>query len=57
MGTRQLCPQHEQRTEANSDHLRRLQRPEVFGADDHEIPYLGVRRDQVIPYPLDQRFP
>jgi hypothetical protein len=30
MGTRQLCPQHEQRTAANYDHLRRLQRPEVF---------------------------
>src|SRR5258707_14319444 len=26
-------------------------------ADDHRIPYLGARRDQVIPYPLDQRFP
>ena len=30
MGTRQLCPQHEQRTAANHDHLRRLQRPEVI---------------------------
>jgi len=30
MGTRQLCPQHEQRTAANYDHLRRLQRPGVF---------------------------
>jgi hypothetical protein len=29
-----------------------------FGiADDHEIPWSGGRRDQVIPYPLDQRFP
>src|SRR5258708_22294521 len=27
------------------------------GADDHRIPYLGARRDQVIPYPLDQLFP
>lgn len=30
MGTRQLCPQHEQRTAANYDHLRRLQPPEVI---------------------------
>jgi hypothetical protein len=29
-GNRQLCPQHEQRTAANVDHLRRLQRPSVF---------------------------
>jgi len=26
-------------------------------ADDHGIPYLRVSDDQVIPYPLDQRFP
>jgi len=26
-------------------------------ADDHGIPYLRARRDQVIPYPPDQRFP
>jgi len=30
MGTSQFCPQHEQRTAANHDHLRRLQRPDVF---------------------------
>jgi len=29
-GTRQMCPQHEQRTAANNDHLQRLQRAEVF---------------------------
>jgi len=26
-------------------------------ADDQGIPYLRARRDQVIPHPLDQRFP
>jgi hypothetical protein len=30
MGTKQLCPQHAQRSAANYDHLRRLQRPDVF---------------------------
>jgi hypothetical protein len=29
-GTRRACPQHEQRAAANDDHLRRLQRAEVF---------------------------
>ena len=28
-----------------------------IAADDHGIPYLGALHDQLIPYPLDQRFP
>jgi hypothetical protein len=48
------------RTDANlaaRQSIYAYQHPRLDLADDHEIPYLRVRGDQVFPYLLDQRFP